>query len=226
MKLTKKSLAVLIASIGMVTQVQASTILFDSIGDAGSILYATSQDGANLSATIGFTLSSWTSTTAVFAVQVTNASSGAGTNRLTGFGIDVVTPALTGASEDSPTWGSTLGTVLPGFQQVDLCIWNGNSCQADAGAGLGMGGSTSFNLTLTTSGNFQTSGISFTSPYGVKFQAVGNAGRSFEFAGCIVGTPGCDGGGGNQTGIPEPTSLLLAGVALLALAGSARRKLG
>jgi hypothetical protein len=224
MKAMKTPLALLLATVGFVGQAHAADLVFDSLGDAGSILFQTTWDSANLSATMGFTLSSWNATSATFAVTVANNSSGPGTNRLMSFGIDVVTPTLTGSSEDSGMWDSELTTTLPSFQQVDLCIYSSNGCSGgDINDGLGEGGSSSFNLTLTTSGNFLTNGISFTSPYGVKFQDVGATGESYEFPGCIVGTPGC-GGGGGQNEIPEPTSVLLVGLGLVGLAASRCRK--
>lgn len=224
MKFSKVLQAVVICS-GLIGfgAAKASVMTFNNINDTGSILYSTTQDGATLSATMQFTLSSLSATSATFTLNVSNNSTGPGTNTLLGFGIDAVAPILTGASADG-VWDAGINTTLPSFQHVDLCIWNSNGCPGGAITnGLGEAQSDTFSLTLTTAGNFNTSGISFTSPYGVKFQDVGNSGNSFEFAGCIVGTPGC-GGGGGQTEIPEPASLALVGLGLLGVALARRRR--
>src|SRR4030095_1692111 len=162
----------------------ASTLLFDSVNDTGSILYSTTQDGATLSATVDFELTAWTTTSATFTVNVTNNSSGPGTNTLLGFGIDVVSPTLTGAS-GSGNWDAGINQILPSFASVDLCMWASNGCPGGAiGNGLGEGLADSFTLTLASLGDF-TQEISFTSPYGIKFQDVGNSGNSFEFPGDV-----------------------------------------
>ncbi len=200
----------------------ASVTTFNNVSDTSSILYSTTHDGATLSATIDFTLTALTANSATFALSVSNDSSGPGTNRLVSFGITTVDPALTGASTTGGVWDASIDTVLPTFQTVDLCIWSSNGCPGGGiNNGLGEGLSNSFFLTLTTAGDF-TNGISFTSPYGAKFQDVGVTGESFEFAGCIVGTPGC--GGGGQTEIPEPASIALVGLGLLGASFARRRR--
>lgn len=196
----------------------AAAMIFDSVNDTGSILFSTTRQGATLSATVTFTLNSLSAAQAIFGVQVSNSSSGPGTNRLMSFGIDVVSPALNFALANSG-WDATRNTNFPSFQTVDLCIWDGSSCSGGGNQGVGEGQMESFALTLGTAGNFLANGVSFTSPYAAKFQSVGTGGDSFEFAGCIVGTPNC---GPNQ--VPEPASIALVGLGLIGAALARRRK--
>lgn len=205
-------------------QAGAASLTFGSVGSSGALLFQTTRDGATLSSKASFTLSSLTATSATFAVTVANNSSGPGQNALMSFGIDVVSPKLTGVSDTSSVWDTVLADTLPGFQKVDLCLFASNGCSGgNINDGLAEGGSSSFNMTLTTAGSF-SSGITFTSPYGIKFQDVGTVGKSYEFAGCIEGTTGCGGGGGGSNQVPEPGSLALVGLAALGLAAAQRRR--
>lgn len=200
----------------------AAAMLFDQVNDKNSILFSTTRDGATLSVTVDFTLTAWTATSATFAVHVANDSSGLGKNTLTSIGIDIISPAITKATATGDWTGTKLYTTLPGFQQVDLCLYAGNNCSGGGNSGLGASKTADFVLALTTSGNFLTNGITFENPFGVKLQSVGNGGGSYEFAGCISGTPNC---GGTTTQVPEPASIALVGLGLLGAALARRRKM-
>lgn len=231
MKPTKLRWAAAIAVMVIGGQAHGAAVTFDALNDSETLLFSAVQDGATLNVKVKFTLSSWSATSATFAMVLTNTSFGPGQNRLTAFGITAVTPTLTGASTSvNSGWGASIDTNFPSFQNIDLCVWGGSNCQGGSNDGLLENEVENFTLTLTTGAgnNFMTSGITFTSPYAGKFQSVGVGGRSYEFAGCIENTAGCGGGGGGSGSgggnVPEPDALALIAIASLA-AGLSRRVL-
>ncbi|MDH0868233.1 cistern family PEP-CTERM protein [Mitsuaria sp. GD03876] len=221
-------------ALALCSQAHGAAVMFNAPTNTATLLFSKSEDGAVLQASVKFTLTNWTATSATFATVVTNSSSGLGQNVLMAFGITAVSPTLTGASTNGAGWGAAIDKNFPSFQNIDLCVMTGNTCAGGSiNDGIGMNTISSFNLTLTTdaSHNFMTQGIGFDSPYAVKFQGIGRTGGSDEFAGCISGTPGCGGGGGgggaggNNGDVPEPNALALIVIAALA-AGLSRRALG
>jgi len=190
---------------------------FQNTGDSFTAGYNYVLDGATIDATIkyifdGFTTSAGSST-ATFEVIVTNNSSGAGTNRIVSFGIDMVAPALTDVSDNTSFWSETLNTNFPGFHKIDLCVWSGTNCDGGANAGVLEGASSDFLLMLTFAGTNPTP-ITFTGPFPTKWQSVGNAGNSYELD---------INGWGPPVLIPEPGTLALVSLALFGLGALGRR---
>lgn len=203
-------------------QAHAIPISFTALNQTGVVLYSTTYSGATLSAEVDYKLTAWTANSATFSITATNNSSGAGTNRLTAFGIGVITPALTGVADNSGVWDTAINTTFPGFQQVAFCAYAGPTCSGGGGGGLAeSGGTVTFNVTMSFGSNDPRTGITFDSPYTIKYQAAGTTGKSVEFGGCVKGDTNC--GGTPPVEIPEPGTLALAGMALLGLAAARRR---
>jgi PEP-CTERM motif len=205
----------------------AAVTFLDPTTDSATIVYKYDNvDGANLFAKVTYDLDTISANTATFLVTVQNLTTGAqpGKNRLIAFGVDTVAPVLTGASAN-PGWGATINDTFPGFQQIDLCVWDGANCSGGGNQGVAEGLTETLTLTLTTAGNFTTSGISFSSPFASKWQSVGNRGKSWELDGCIAGADGtCTPPRPPQEDVPEPASLALVGLGLVAAAAARRRR--
>jgi len=203
----------------------AAFVTFDSIGDSATFSYIATAAGANLNATVIYTLSSWSGSSAVFHVSATNSSSGAGSglhpNRLVSFGIGVVNPDL--VSADVPgvgEWDANVNTNFPSFGTVELCNFAGPNCSGGAALGVYLGATDEFDLTLNFTQTVSAlNPIEFSSPFVSKWQSVGTTGASYELSGCLSTDPTC--GPGEITVVPEPGSLALAALALLGAGGMA-----
>lgn len=202
---------------------------FDSAGDSMTTLYEYAYaPGTFLTASVTYTLQSLSGNSAVFSVNVANTTTAAqtGTNRLTTFGVGVLTPDLAGTQSDNSSVFNVQdgGNAPSGVGWVDFCATSGGTCSGGAGGGLGEAQTHTFNMTLQFVSSV-AGGVSFDSPFYVRYQSVGSNDGSIAFQGCIAGTPGCGGGGGGGQ-VPEPGSLALASVALLGLAARLRRRKG
>lgn len=201
--------------IGMSGNAHALQFTFDSVGDTETATYSLSVDGANLAASITWQLTALSATSATLKVTVNNTSTGTGTNRLVSFGVDVVNPDLTSASADNG-WSATLDTTLPGFGQVDLCVWDGSNCAGGASGGVTPSSSEMINVTL--GGDFSGGTITFDSPLPTKWQSVGANLGSYEFD-CVE----CNGDGDED--VPAPATLALLGLGLAGFGVARRRRL-
>ncbi|MBX3636516.1 MAG: cistern family PEP-CTERM protein [Rubrivivax sp.] len=207
----------------------ASSFQFQNAGDSVTVLYSWAYTDSNnvtpvqLSAQVVYTLNSFVdNNTATFGIEVQNTTPAAqaGTNRITAFGVDVVTPSLTGAGSNSSVFGNAvLNSNMPsGIGRVDLCATSGPSnCSGGGGGGLSEGQIDTFMLTLDFSANVPP--ITFQN-FVIRYQSVGvNSAGSIAFTGCVSGDPNCD-----PRQVPAPGSLALVGAALLGLYAVRRRR--
>lgn len=153
-----------------------------------------------------------------------------------GFGITPNASAITVAdgNMDPVTWeGEIQGgqQQFPGgFKQIDICVWASNGCSG-GGINGGLAAGASDKLTLTLTGDFTTPAnstnhyVALLSDFPLKFQGTWG---SFEVPGGPGGgggctnPNGCNGGGG---GVPEPTSIALFGLGMVALRLNQRRRI-
>ena len=221
----KKSVMFL-AVIGLITcmsgvnQAGAASFTFNNVGDMVTFNYSLDVGGGNiLTGTTKYVASAIAGNGIILATTVTNTST-TGTNQgLKSVGFQTTDPMLSAAAltqvtplGDTNVFSNALVDVtFPGFQQVELCVLNGNNCSGGAqGTTLGEGQTDTFLLTLffaSSPGNPPMFTID-----GPRIRYKGDLG-SFTFAGngnCGPNDPSC-------TSTPEPGTVLLLGTGLAGL---------
>lgn len=188
----------------------------DTCGDAGS-------PDVILTGMTLWDVTSFTSDTIVFDIEVMNTTNDPGStnNRITQFGVQILTPDTTNdaasatvdnsGSATDPDWDADTQTTFPVFMNVDLKVFQ----DSGGNAGVKEGESDTLELTLTNF-NGGLAGSLTLEIFPIKWQGVGSGGESFEFAGTLKTPP--------PTRMPEPASLAMFAFGLLVLGFFARRR--
>lgn len=192
----------------------------------------------DLTAEALFKVTMFNATTLAFDIEIKNTTvlppGGFNTNVLAfGFNIDPNATAVSvsdvaGSGLSAATWEGALSQNFPSFQTIDICVWAANGCSG-GNVNQGLAAGASDKLTLTLTGNFAAPAnstnkyVALLSDFPLKFQ--GSWG-SFEVPGGPNGGGGCtDPNGCGGGGVPEPTSIALFGLGMVALRLNQRRRL-
>ncbi len=221
-----------------VTIIDDLTVSVDAVDDTFGINYACSAAGDPLPGATkcqggdngpGIDLSAmsfWTVTsfdtgagTVEFDISIMNSTSAGDANRITQFVVVVLTPVPTTATEtlampgeQDQDWEASVDTTLPGFNKIDLFLFD------DANPVVGVGeGEIDFLHVVLGGLDFGLYTELTLMVFPIKFQSV-NSGvngenDSFEFDGVL-----------KRVRVPEPATLLIYGIGLLGLGVFARRR--
>ena len=211
--------AIALATLSTSMMVDSASAAALKSGESLTVNYSKAFGGGTVKALLDFKVDSLTSSVATLLLKVTNNTTlgslaNAGLASI-GFSADpnatgVSISQVNGTGEADKFDGATLASI-PSLSNVEICAWSGNNCNGGAqGDLLAVGSTDTFKLTLNGAFNTAT-GINFDN-FGVKFQT--SAG-STEFYGTSSITPPPPGGGGGGTGaVPEPLTMMGAGVAV------------
>jgi hypothetical protein len=223
-----KSIFIVAAAAALIGVEAQASFVFLAVNDTQVINYHEVFNGANLSATVQYTLTALggqSPNTASFHIVAINSTTAGqpGTNRMTSFGVGVLMPGLTSIDLNSSlNWTATFGPTVPGFDRVGLCVFAGATCGGSSSGGLAEGSdSVAFDIAVHLSQIPAPGGITFESPFVIQFQDAGMNGASVEFEGCAASDATCQ--GTPPQDIPEPGGLVLVGIAMLGSIAATRR---
>jgi hypothetical protein len=211
----------LFAALAALGASSAHALLISSTADDFDVSWSALAGTNLLAAHATFDVTSFSSTQIVFSVTISNDSVlttfvNAG---LASFGLQTAPKASSASIAGASVFQSATIDNIPSLNFINMCVWAGNNCNGGPqGQLLAVGQSDSFTLTLnSTTGGF-ANGLDVIDS-GVKFQT---SGGSFEFTGseCLVERE-CAHEPPPQ--LPEPGTLALVGLGLLAVVPLRRR---
>lgn len=152
-----------------------------------------------------FTLSSFSGTSAIWDIVLSNLSDNGISSRTSALGFDVSSVVSGGSSSGLFSKAKTGGAFPNQFGDIDICFTNGNTCQGGQNGGVSTGETGNFTAAL----NFASAVSSFDlSNFGVRYQSI---------AGTNLGTSGTGHGttvNNNTKDVPEPITIVGSAMAL------------
>ncbi|WP_201496210.1 cistern family PEP-CTERM protein [Rubrivivax sp. A210] len=198
---------------------------FDAVGDSFAVSFAPDANASrSLSATLVYTLEGFSNGDADFRIDVQNTSSGAGNNALASFGVVAITPQPLLVNDADLAWDTFTNRTLSG-QQVDFCARVDMGISEFAtGAPRIQCNNTSFRYGVSAG---ETSSLNVTMSFGGAFDLAHN---DISFDGFVVrfidvgAAFGVRALAGVYNAVPEPVSLALALLGLMAIPAFRRRR--